>query len=49
MLNNQDDEYDIIIKSKPEKIDLIKSEIIDGQKYIMIPVTEDELTKISEI
>lgn len=42
-------DYDIVIHIKPEKLPQIKSEIIDGQKYIVIPVNEDEQASINEL
>lgn len=41
--------YDVILKVRSEKVSQIKSEIIDGQKCIIIPVNEDEETKIDEL
>lgn len=46
--NNIDSqEYDVILKVKPEKIPQIKSQIIDGQKCIVIPVNEDEQATVN--
>ena len=39
--------YDVILKVKPEKIPEIKSQIIDGQKCIVIPINENEQTTIN--
>ncbi|MEQ8197361.1 MAG: DUF4317 family protein, partial [Clostridiaceae bacterium] len=39
--------YDVILQVKPEKVPQIKSQIIDGQKCIVIPVDENELTKVN--
>lgn len=47
--NYMSDEYDIVLKVKPEKVNEIKTQIIDGQEYIVIPVNEDEKTTIQEI
>lgn len=44
-----DGDYDIVLKVKPEKIDLIKSQVIDGQEYLVIPVYENEKTTINEL
>lgn len=41
--------YDIILNVKPEKVDQIKSEIIDGKKYIIIPLDENEQAKVNGI
>ena len=40
-------EYDIILQVKPEKLPQIKSQIIDGQKCIVIPINEDEQTTVN--
>ncbi|MBS6005912.1 MAG: DUF4317 domain-containing protein [Clostridium baratii] len=42
-------DYDVILQVKPEKIPQIKSEVIDGQKCIVIPINDDEQTKINEL
>lgn len=39
--------YDIMLQVKPEKIPQIKSQIIDGQKYIVIPIDENEQTTVN--
>ncbi|WP_291566694.1 MULTISPECIES: DUF4317 domain-containing protein [unclassified Clostridium] len=39
--------YDIILQVKPEKIPEIKSQIIDGQKCIVIPVNDNEQTTVN--
>lgn len=39
--------YDVILQVKPEKIPQIKSQIIDGQKCIIIPINEDEQTTVN--
>ena len=39
--------YDVVLQVKPEKIPEIKSQIIDGQKYIVIPIREDEQTTVN--
>lgn len=39
--------YDIILQVKPEKIPQIKSQIIDGQKCIVIPINENEQTTVN--
>ncbi|STB00126.1 DUF4317 domain-containing protein [Clostridium baratii] len=50
-INSEDNEathdYDVILQVKPEKIPQIKSEVIDGQKCIVIPINEDEQTKVN--
>ena len=39
--------YDVILQVKPEKIPQIKAQIIDGQKCIIIPISEDEQTTVN--
>jgi len=39
--------YDIVLQVKPEKIPQIKSQIIDGQKFIIIPINENEQTTVN--
>ncbi|MGG7214694.1 DUF4317 domain-containing protein [Clostridium nigeriense] len=45
--NNITPNYDVILQVKPEKIPQIKSQIIDGQKCIVIPINENEQTKVN--
>ncbi|WP_195265778.1 DUF4317 domain-containing protein [Clostridium sp. 1001275B_160808_H3] len=45
--NNATADYDVILQVKPEKIPQIKSQIIDGQKCIVIPINEDEQTTVN--
>ncbi len=45
--NNVAPHYDVILQVRPEKIPQIKSQIIDGQKCIVIPVNEDEQTTVN--
>jgi hypothetical protein len=40
-------EYDIILQVKPEKVPLIKTRIIDGQRCIVIPVDENEQAAVN--
>ena len=40
-------EYDVVLKVKPEKVPQIKSQIIDGQKCIIIPIEENEQTTVN--
>lgn len=42
-----DSEYDVILHVKPEKIPQIKSQMIDGQKCIVIPINENEQTTVN--
>ncbi len=39
--------YDVILQVKPEKIPQIKSQIINGQKCIVIPINENEQTTVN--
>ena len=41
--------YDVILRVKPQKLDQIKSEIIDGKKCIIIPMEEDEQANVNGI
>jgi hypothetical protein len=40
-------DYDVILQVKPEKIPQIKSQIIDGQKCIIIPINENEQATVN--
>lgn len=40
-------DYDVVLQIKPEKIPQIKSQIIDGKKFILIPIDEDEQTTVN--
>lgn len=42
-------QYDIILQVNPDKVPQIKTEIIDGQKCIIIPVEDYEHTKINDL
>ena len=42
-----EDHYDVILKVKPEKVPQIKSQIIDGQRCIIIPINENEQTTVN--
>jgi hypothetical protein len=46
---NIDGDYDIVLQVKPEKVNEIKSQIIDGQEYLVIPVNENEKATINEL
>jgi hypothetical protein len=39
--------YDIILQVKPEKVPQIRSQIVDGQRCIVIPVGEDEQAAVN--
>lgn len=45
--NNVTPVYDVILQVKPEKISQIKSQIIDGQKCIVIPINDNEQTTVN--
>ncbi|TJX15610.1 DUF4317 domain-containing protein [Tissierella creatinini] len=42
-------DYDIVLHVRPEKIDEIKTQTLDGQEYLVIPVSGNEKTRIQEI
>lgn len=46
---NTNENYDIVLKVKPEKVAQIKSQIIDGKKYLVIPVDENEQANVNGI
>lgn len=48
-MNNIDGDYDIVLQVRPDKVNEIKSQVIDGQEYLVIPVKENEKTTINEI
>ena len=48
-LEEDNPEYDVILQVKPEKVPQIKSEIIDGQKCIIIPINENEQAKVNGV
>lgn len=41
--------YDIVLKVKPQKVSQIKSQIIDGKKYLVIPMDDDEQANVNGI
>ncbi len=41
--------YDVVLRVKPEKASQIKSQVIDGQKCLVIPMEEDEHAAINGI
>lgn len=45
--HNDENNYDIILQVKPEKVSQIKSQIIDGEKCIVIPMKETEQAKVN--
>ncbi len=52
-INSEDNDvtpdYDVILQVKPEKISQIKSQIINGQKCIVIPINDNEQTTVNGI
>ena len=46
---NTNEDYDIVLKVKPEKVSQIKSQIIYGKKYLVIPIDENEQTTVNGI
>ena len=42
-------DYDVIVQVKPEKVPQIKSQVIDGQKCIIIPINENEQTAVNGV
>ncbi|MDO5516034.1 MAG: DUF4317 domain-containing protein, partial [Clostridium sp.] len=44
-----DSNYDIVLKVKPEKVEQIKYQIIDGKKYLVIPVDDDEQANVNGV
>lgn len=47
--NESNGNYDIVLKVKPEKVEQIKYQIIDGKKYLVIPVDDDEQANVNGI
>ena len=45
----QDDKYDVILNVNPKKVSQIKSDTIDGQKCIIIPLNDDEQAMVNGI
>ena len=41
--------YDVILRVKPEKVDQIHSQIIGGQKCLVIPMEEDEHAAVNGV
>lgn len=41
--------YDIVLQVKPQKVAQIKSQIIDGQKFIIIPIDDDEQANVNGV
>jgi hypothetical protein len=45
--NEDAPEFDVILQVKPEKLPQIKTQIINGQKCIVIPINENEQTAVN--
>lgn len=41
--------YDVVLRVKPEKVFQIKSEVINGQKCLVIPMAEDEHANVNGV
>ena len=41
--------YDVILRVKPEKVNQIKSETINGQKCLVIPMEENEHAAVNGV
>ena len=39
--------YDVVLHVNPEKLSKIKTELINGQRCILVPINEDEQAKIN--
>jgi len=44
-----EDEFDVILNVKADKMDQIKTSIIEGKKYLVIPIEENEHSKINGV
>ena len=40
-------DFDVVLKVKPQKAELIKTETINGERYILIPFEEEEILKVN--
>ncbi|MEN8077220.1 DUF4317 domain-containing protein [Clostridioides difficile] len=47
--NTTTEDYDIVLQVKPEKVSQIKSQIIDGKKYLVIPIDENDQTTVNGV
>lgn len=47
--SNTTQNYDIVLKVNPQKVTQIKSQIIDGKKYIVIPMDDDEQANVNGV
>ena len=46
---NTTQNYDIVLQVNPQKVTQIKSQIIDGKKYIVIPIDDDEQANVNGV
>ncbi len=46
---NNPQNYDVVLHVKPSKLSAIKTEIIDGQRCIIVPLSDDEQATINGI
>lgn len=44
---DKDISYDVFLRVKADRVDKIKAQFIDGEKYIVIPVNEDEQINVN--
>jgi hypothetical protein len=47
--DDQEKDYDVVLHVKPEKLNTIKTEIIDGQRCIVVPIGEDDQATVNGI
>jgi len=47
--NQRSMEYDVVLHVKPEKLKMIKTELINGQRCIVVPINDDEQATINGI
>ena len=44
---NKATDYGVVLRVKPEKVDQIKAQFIDGKRCIIIPIDEDEQVNVN--
>lgn len=47
--NDDNSNYDVVLKVKPQKVPQIKSQIIDGKKCIIIPIDDNEQANVNGV
>lgn len=47
--DDQSKNYDVVLHVKPEKLSKIKTQVIDGQRCLIVPLNDDEQTTINGI